>query len=139
MSKKTFVTFLVGVICFSVGVADESEQPSVESNSNQKTTIRLVFDYSDGAKKVLTNVPWKSKMTLGQAMEFATAHKHGVKLKRRGSGSTGFIEKIDDLENQGAKGPNWIFRVNGKLGDRSYGVTTLNPGDTVLWKFDTYP
>ena len=78
-------------------------------------------------------------MTIGQVMDYAAAHKHGVNIEVRGKGSTALLVKIDDLKNQGAKGPNWIFRVNDKLGDRSFAITPLKPGDTVLWKFDTYP
>lgn len=138
MNKKTFIAILVTSVLATVGMADQSNNTD-ETNHIEQMTVCLVFDYADGAQKVLSKVPWKPKMTLGQAMEFAAAHKHGVKIKRRGNGTTGFIEKIDDLENRGAKGPNWVFRVNGKLGDRSYAVTSLKPGDTVLWKFDTYP
>lgn len=125
----------------AVGQSDTTRQRDREDERTDKTqkTVRLVFDYSDGVEKVFTAVPWKAKMTIAHAMAFAEQHKRGVKLKRRGSGATGFIEAIDDLENRGANGPNWVFRVNGKLGDRSYAVTNVKPGDTVLWKFDTYP
>lgn len=135
MYSKRFVPVLI--LTAFISICAGQNQSGVDETEEQNA-IRLIFDYSDGAQKVLTRTPWKSKMTLGEAMDLAAAHKHGVKFTRRGRGSTAFVEKIDDLKNQGAKGPNWIFRVNGKLGDKSYAITPVKPGDTVLWKFDTY-
>ena len=60
-----------------------------------------------------------------------------ITFRYRGSGSTAFLYRIDDLENEG-RGRNWIFRVNGKLGQRSFALHELRPSDRVLWKFDTY-
>ncbi len=131
----------VSVFALSAVVADEKTKPEKgeQPAKTKAKTVRIEIDYSDGVQKILTAVPWKPKMTLGDAMEYATSHRRGVKMKIRGKGSISLLEKIDDLQNQGAKGPNWVFRVNGKLGDRSFAITPLKPGDTILWKFDTYP
>ena len=127
------------LLAYSASAADDKDSANADTVPKAAKTVRVEIDYSDGAMKVLKAVPWKPKMTVGDAMAYATAHKRGIKIKARGKGSTAFLEKIDDLQNQGAKGPNWVFRVNGKLGDRSYAITPLKPGDTILWKFDTYP
>ena len=77
-------------------------------------------------------------MSVADALKFAAEHPRGISYKVRGRGATALLLQIDDLENQGGSGLNWIFRVNGKLGDRSFAVTPLQPGDRVLWKFDEY-
>ena len=46
--------------------------------------------------------------------------------------------KIDDVENEGGGKRNWIYRINDKPGDRSFGIAKLEAGDTVLWSFETY-
>ncbi|MCA9270087.1 MAG: DUF4430 domain-containing protein, partial [Planctomycetales bacterium] len=63
---------------------------------------------------------------------------HGVVVKIRSSGSTAFLTQIDDVANEGGAGKNWVYRVNGKLGDRSIGVQKLDKGDKVLWRFQAY-
>ena len=112
------------------------EKPDKET---ERKTVTLIVDYGDGAEKHLKFIPWRKSMTVASIMEYAVKHRHGIKVKTRGSGSTAFIEQIDDLKNQGGRGRNWVFRINKELGKKSYAVSKLNPNDTVLWKFDTYP
>ena len=33
-------------------------------------------------------------------------------------------------------GKNWLYRVNGKLADKSAGAYVLAPGDVILWRFE---
>ena len=51
--------------------------------------------------------------------------------------ATALLTKIDDLKNEG-RGRNWLYRVNDKLADRSFGVFELKKRDTILWKFAQY-
>ena len=142
-TRKISRLAVVAISVFALSTVFADEKTKLETDpkpaKTKAKTVRIEFDYSDGVQKILTAVPWKPKMTLGDAMEYATSHRRGVKIKIRGKGSISFLEKIDDLKNQGAKGPNWVFRVNGKLGDRSFAITPIKPGDTILWKFGTYP
>jgi len=140
LGKLVWISVAAFFLFAPASVSAEDEKTTTRENAASKAkTVRIEVDYSDGVQKVLTAVPWKPKMTGGDAMEFATKHKRGVKIKVRGKGANSLLEKIDDLQNGGARGPNWVFRVNGKLGNRSFAITPLNPGDTILWKFDTYP
>ena len=65
---------------------------------------------------------------------------HGISFSAHGSGETAMVTKIDDVANQGpaTDSKNWIFRINGRLGDESCGLAKVRPGDTVLWKFEHY-
>lgn len=99
--------------------------------------VRLVVDYGDGVQKHFTALAWHDGMTVLDAMQLAVKHPRGIKMKYRGKGATAFLTQIDELENEGAK-RNWIYRVNDKLGDRSFAIQTLKPGDTILWKFGEY-
>jgi hypothetical protein len=102
-----------------------------------KQRVTLTIDYGDGCQKSFTQIPWASEMTVQGAMRHAERHPRAIKVMSRGSGSTALLTQIDDLKNEG-NGRNWIFRVNGKLGDRSYAVYPLKAGDTILWRFETY-
>ena len=99
---------------------------------------KLIVDYGDGSQKHFTELPWREGITVLEATKIAQKHPRGVKSTVRGSGSTAFLTQIDDVANEGGDGRNWVFRVNDELGDRSCGVTKIDAGDTVLWRFQTY-
>lgn len=49
-----------------------------------------------------------------------------------------FVTSIDGIDNQAGSGDNWVYRVNGKLGDKSSGVYDVHPGDQIQWTFGKY-
>lgn len=100
-------------------------------------TVSLTIDFSDGSQLVFPALPWQEKQTVLSTLEQAAKHPRGVKLEKRGSGETAMVTAIGGAENEGS-GRNWLFRVNGDLGDRSSAIFEVSPGDAVLWKFGTY-
>ena len=80
----------------------------------------------------------ETSRTVLDAMQGAQKHPRGIKWELRGAGETAFLFKIDEMKNEAGGGRGWMFRVNGKLGDRSLGVFPLKAGDAVLWKFEKY-
>lgn len=100
-------------------------------------TVRLIIDYGDGMEKHFTALAWKDGMTILTALEAAKEHPRGIRFTCRGKEATTFLTDIDGLENEGS-GKNWVFRVNDKLGSKSFAVTPLKAGDTVLWRFGEY-
>lgn len=106
-----------------------------EPDEQPAATVTLTIDYGDGLQKRFIDIPWRPEMTLLDAMRHAQRHPRGIHFDIRGSGETAFLTRIDDLTNQGAGKKNWIYRVQGKLGDRSFAVYPLNAGDGALWHF----
>jgi hypothetical protein len=99
--------------------------------------VKLAVDYGDGAEKHFTQIAYKEGMTVLDVVRVAEKHPHGITAEVRSSGATAFLTKIDDVANSGS-GKNWVYRVNGKLGDRSIGIHKLQAGDAVLWRFQEY-
>ena len=130
--QRTFAItiFLLAVTCaLAVGAS--------QACGEEAQQYKLVVDYGNGFEKHYTALPWKEELTVLEATKIAEKHPRGIKTKVRSSGSTAFLTQIDDVENEG-DGRNWVFRVNGELGDRSCGIQKLNAGDTVLWRFQRY-
>ncbi len=104
-------------------------------------TVDLTVDFgSEGGEKkpIDVAVVCSEDSTVLSILE--RAHNTGdLDLKFRGSGETAFVESISGVKNEGAGGQNWIFRVNGKTGDKSAGVYEVNPGDKVSWQFGELP
>lgn len=120
---------LIGSVGLAAAFAAEQTEASL--------SVKLVIDYGDGCEKHFTAIPWKERITVFDVLMVADRHPRGIDWKYRGKGATALLERIDDLENEGA-GRNWVYRVNGKLADRGLGVYELKSGDTILWKFEKY-
>jgi hypothetical protein len=126
------VSCLIAALAATLGATGQGAEKDSPSR-----TVRLIIDYGDGVQKHFTQLRWQNGMTVLDALEAAQKHPRGIEVKYRGKGATAFLTQIDDLENQG-RGRNWVYRVNGKLADRSFARFTLKSGDTVLWKFGQY-
>jgi len=98
-------------------------------------TIRLIIDYSDGVEKHFTRLPWRRGMTVLDAMSLADDWPRDIDFEHRGAGATAFLTSIDDLENEGGRGRNWLFSVNAEPATRSFGVVRVDPGDVIRWDF----
>lgn len=131
-----FICRWIFVILFSWAalpqVASRAEEPKKPDRTNKVT---IVIDYGDGVEKHFTAISWKKGMTVLAGMQAAQAHPRGIRFEHRGQGATALLTKIDDLANEG-KQRNWLYRVNGKLANQSFGVQEMQAGDTVLWRFE---
>jgi hypothetical protein len=116
-----------------------TEQKAVELAAAGEPAVELVIDYGDGAEKRYTRIPHQDGMTVLAALQFAAKHPRGITLEISGSGSSALLTRIDDLANEAARdGKDWLYRVNGKLADKSAGAYVLSPGDVILWRFEKY-
>lgn len=98
--------------------------------------FRLKIDFP-GDDDSQWDLPWNEDLTVLGALKQAKA-RHGLDFSYRGSQDTVFLTAIDGVENEGSGGDNWVYRVNGDLGDRSCGVLTIFSGDEVVWRFGSY-
>ncbi len=122
---------LIGAALILVAVALAVPTNAAEPSAN---TTALTIDYGDGVQKHFPRLAWKESMTVLDAMQAAQDHPRGITFRYRGRGATAFLVQIDDLENQG-RDRNWLYRINGKLADRSFAVQTVQPKDQITWEF----
>jgi hypothetical protein len=131
---------LLAAIGLGLGLAPSlASQPSAAAPPPLESAVRLVIDYKDGVQKAFVNLPHRADMTVLDALNDASRHPRGVKIEVIGKGETAFVQKIDDLANQGGgkSSRNWQFSINGKPGTRGCGVAKLESGDIVAWEFET--
>jgi hypothetical protein len=124
----------------SAAAAADAKTGAPKPADAKPRAIELTIDYGDGVEKRFDDIAWKEGMTVFDVLAAAQKHSHGISFSSKGSGATLMVTKIDDLANQGGatSDKNWVFRINGHLGDESCGVVVLRPGDAVLWKFGPY-
>ncbi len=120
------------LICFaSLALAVPIYSSAAEPETK---TVQLIVDFGDGVQKHFTKLEWKDGMTVLAAVQQAAKHSRGIKPAVQGSGEFTLLISIDDLKNEG-NGKNWLYRVNGKLADKSCGIQKLSAGDIVTWQF----
>ncbi len=102
-------------------------------------TVELTIDFGDGFQYRYTKLVWHDDMTVLDVLKQARQHRHPLRFEFRGEGARAFVTSIGRVKNEGARGSNWIFRVGGKLGDRSCGIYPVRAGEKVLWSFQRYP
>jgi hypothetical protein len=105
--------------------------PTPIAKNDPRPKISLTIDYGNGRRTAFAAIEWHDGMTVADLMAAWT----NVTVRQKGSGESAFVTAIDDIENQGADGKNWIYSVNGQAGDRSFAVYQLKPDDHVLWTF----
>lgn len=115
--------------------ATKEDSPPPTEKHSVKTTLKLTVDFSDGYEVSYDLIEWRRGMTVLDVMRDLSRHAHPLTFEFRGKGETAFLTSIQGVKNQGGEGGNWIFRVNGKLAKQGCGVTALEKGDTILWRF----
>lgn len=98
-------------------------------------TVKLVIDDGSGNPRSYPEIPWAEGDTVLTAMDEATSASKPLRYATIGPDGTAFITRIDDLDNEGTGGRNWIYSVNGKLADRSAALYETRPEDEILWKY----
>ncbi len=125
------------LVVIGVSMIHCGEAVPVHAADEPPKTVALVIDYADGVQKHFPQVRWKDGMTVMDLLEAAGKHPRGIRFEYRGRDATAFLLQIDDLKNEG-RGRNWVYRVNGKLADRSFAVQKLEARDRVVWEFGEY-
>lgn len=127
------IVFLLSMISTSAGqVAEDQSKP---------ITISVNIDFGDGLVWQYNQIPYQNGMTVLDAMEYLRNRKvKPLEFSYQGSGQNAFLKSIAGAANEGGgrSAKNWFFRINEKLGNRSFGLTELKPGDVVLWHFGKY-
>jgi hypothetical protein len=112
----------------------------IPSDVPQGETVALEIDFGNGASKQIAALPWRTGMTVVQAMEAARDFRPGIAFTQDGAGASGLLTSIDGLKSEGAGGRNWRYRVvdldgSDRYGEVSFCLEPLQPGMGVLWEF----
>lgn len=135
--RRSFFSYAAISLLASASMAGTSVAEEKKPDEPAKDPLKLVIDYGDGVQKHFTALPWTKETTAFSLLEAAAKHPRGIKFTHQGRGETTLVTAIDDVKNEG-RGRNWLYEVNGKLGDRSSAVFPLKAGDSVLWRFGKY-
>lgn len=134
-ARRAFLGALACLACLPLVAAQD------DAKAKDQASVKLVIDFGDGLSWQFDTLAHKPGMTVLDAMTAAKARSsRPLAFEHKGSGESAFLQSIDGTANEGGGGSarNWFFRVNGKLGQKSFGLQELEAGDTVLWHFGKY-
>jgi hypothetical protein len=103
--------------------------------------VSLKVDFGDGLIWHYSRIEHKPKMTVLDAMNELKGRKlQPLAFEFSGRGPNAFLKSLGGVENEGGgrSARNWFFRVGTKLGERSFGITEIAPGDEIIWHFGKY-
>jgi hypothetical protein len=89
----------------------------------------------DGVESLLCHVPWHKGLTVMDAT-LTLRRCADIAVAYSGRGRTAFLTQLGHRSNQGRRGHNWVYRINGKVGVRGIGVQVLNADDRVEWLYE---
>jgi hypothetical protein len=118
------------------GEPEPREQPGQATPENiaaaaNAATTQLTINFGDDRPQIEAESSWREGMTVADLLNSNPM----VNVDIIGSDESAFLTSINGVANEGARGRNWMYRVNGKHADRSFAVYELRPGDHVLWTF----
>lgn len=118
------------------GTRDSAAGASSQTPVSIEVEVRLEF--AGQREAVAGTVKLPAEGTAFDALS-QLAEQQGLAVESRGEGATLFVMAVGGIANGGPGKPNWIYRVDGKLGDRSAGVYVLGPGQKLVWSLGDYP
>ena len=133
--STSFVSLLLAALVGLPLAAQENDE--IQGEAQQLVRLELV--YGDGFRKVYESIPWRDGLKVSEVMDHAAGHKHATTFNIRGREATAFLQDIDGIQNLGYGDQNWIFYVNGKKAEESFGIVSLQAGDIVSWRYEKFP
>ncbi len=137
MNRRLFQILIFPCLCLMASITSSKAQEA----KPKPASIEMAIDFGDGLIWTFPDIQHTSKMTIMDAMNIARARtKRPLRFSHKGAGESAFLISIDDSANEGGgrSSRNWFYRVNHELGDQSFGLKQLKPGDKVLWHFGKY-
>lgn len=98
-------------------------------------TVALEIDFGNGARRQFDDLPWTADMTVGDLLRTARQFQPAITFQHDGAGAKAFLTSLEGVANEGPGGRFWTYEINGRVGEVSFDVQPLQPGDRVLWKF----
>ena len=134
--------FLLLLTCLVTSGCSQTVENPPEKSETQSTTgnVSVTIDFADAPAFVAEAIPIREGATVLDVMNKLKANSDETKFdfEHSGSGETAFLKSINAVENEGAAGKSWMYKVNDKKADRGFGVFKLSKDDKILWEFKKY-
>jgi hypothetical protein len=101
-------------------------------------TVTLAVEFGSAAQSVNVQIPCSEDSTVLDILQRAELAGE-LKLQSSGAGETAFVQSINGVGGTDTPDQYWTYLLNGKLAKTGSGVTEVDPGDEVQWRFGAAP
>ena len=140
MKNLALVFTVIGLLALSgLTGCRPTESATAESPETIQVigTVQLEVDFGGRAEKKTMRLDCREDSTVFSILQGAE-QEGWIQVSSRGSGENSFLIGLDDIENEGATGDNWIYRLNGQVGKVGAGAQSVVPNDEINWTFGEY-
>ena len=140
---RTLILFgFLGIAALVAMGCDQTQSARDSSSSSSKTsgTVQLQIDFNGRKPNKDLQIPCSSDSTVYSILERAqNIGDLNFESNQATEPAKLFIKSIDKIENEGANGDNWVYRVNGELAKVGCGAFVVKPTDKIVWRLGSYP
>jgi hypothetical protein len=134
-TKRSGQIFALGIVCIACLLMTIAATEAATVGVADPIVLKITMD-DETAEFEMT--AFDGDLSIADIMKKIAETEKEFRYKSRGRGDTFFVTEINGRKNEGARGRNWIFKVNGKLGNKSAGSFKIKAGDKVEWNFQKY-
>lgn len=136
--RRKIITVLVVIVLAGTGgaswylISDIKPTPEIKAQQTEISPISITIE--NGADKSGFEVQYAAEMT---ALE-ATKRSVGGKISTTGENEMAFVTAINGRKALPEAHEFWEFLVNGKQAEVGAGTYIVQPGDTIVWRLNSY-
>lgn len=131
----------IPLILIGAGCQQTATAPGDSKSGRQIGTVNLSVDFGGRLDDVNVQIPCSADSTVFDILNRAVL-SGDLKMKTTGSGETAFVHSINEIgkdAGDGESGKFWTYQINGQFVKTGSGVTEVDPGDVVKWRYGTAP
>lgn len=127
--------FVLGIVCIACLLTPLAATEAATASLADPIVLKITIDEETAEFELAVS---DGDLSIADVMKKVAEAEKKFRYQARGRGDTFFVTEINGRKNEGARGRNWIFKVNGKLGNKSAGSFKIKAGDQVEWNFQKY-
>ena len=132
---------IFGFLLALMGCTDSGGNGTNKNNSTTDLaigTVQVEIRFGSDREVIQSQVDCMNDSTVYSVLQAASI-KGGFTFESTGllKGDK-FITSIGGVDKLSGDGKNWIYRVNGVLGDNGAGMFAVKPQDRIAWSFGMY-
>lgn len=132
---------IFGFLLALTGCTDSGGNGTNKNNSTTDLaigTVQVEIRFGSDREVIQSQVDCMNDSTVYSVLQAASI-KGGFTFESTGllKGDK-FITSIGGVDKLSGDGKNWIYRVNGVLGDKGAGMFAVKPQDRIAWSFGKY-
>lgn len=132
MIQLNVALMILSIVC---GCVEPKTDPLPQ---RQIGTVLLKVDFGGASPPIEVQIPCSEDSTVFDILSRAQLNGD-LKLQSSGSAETAFVQSINGVGGQPSDTRYWTYLLNGQLSKTGSGITEVDPGDELQWRYGSAP